>query len=173
MELPLGVGLTLLDGLGAGVESVEGRLDCTSRRRVAMRSTMDCRLVVLCSEAPDENRSVVGFGAALVPIRLPTLLEASELMLPPRDDEKDLSLEELRLWGLIVRLGDGVATDGRDGLGLTEGLGRLGLMDGLRLIDGLDRPKEGLGDGLGETDLDRLDIRSAIPPLGALALGAA
>ena len=62
--------------------------------------------------------------------------------LPPRDDEKDLSLEELRLWGLIVaayeaRLGAGVATDGRDGLerkrpdSRTEGLGRLGLMDGL------------------------------------------
>lgn len=41
-------------------------------------------------------------------------------------------------------------------------------------MDGLGRLKDGLIDGLGlgETDLARLDMRSGIPPLGALALGA-
>jgi hypothetical protein len=185
VELVSGEGLTVRDGLGAGVGEGAGRLACISRRRAAMRSTRDCP-ALLCSE-------MLGAARSLSALRLSGLTA--------------LSLIE------GVRLGDGVVNSGRDGLiagdrsgvgdglgvndgagalGVTEVLGRLGLMDGAdRLIDGLGALKDGLGDGLGrlgvneglglgdglgrlgaicglglgEIDLCWLDMRPSMPPL--------
>jgi len=181
VELSLGVGVTLLDGLGAGVELAAGGLDrdCISRRRAAMRSTMDCRPLVLRSEILGDALSAIGLGGVPAPIRLPMPAVAFELM-PPRDDDKDRSLDGLLLWDPIVppieglfhegvRLGSGARTDGREGAGVNDlfGLGdRLGRNDGvdrfgltevlgrLGLTDGLGRLKDvfgrlGLIDGLG------------------------
>jgi hypothetical protein len=57
VELSLGEGLTLLEGLGEGVESTDGWLDrdWISRRRLAMRSTMDCPPVELRSDTMGEG----------------------------------------------------------------------------------------------------------------------
>lgn len=128
VELSLGVGLTLLDGFGAGVEPVDGWLgrDGVSRRRVAMRSAMDCRPVVLRSETLGDALSAIGLGDAPAPIRPPMPLVASELTLL-RGDGKDLSRSELSLWDPIapptersllegVRLGGVARTDGCDGV---------------------------------------------------------
>lgn len=91
-----------------------------------MRSTMDCRPAVLCSETLGDDRSGVGLADAPAPIRLPTL--------SLRANCEDLSLNESRLSGLIVLpidrslvegvgLGRGAETDGCDGLGRNDGPG--------------------------------------------------
>lgn len=51
-ELSLGVGLTLLEGLVLGETASADGFDCAwvSRRRVAIRSAIDCRPVALRSE---------------------------------------------------------------------------------------------------------------------------
>jgi hypothetical protein len=218
VELSLGVGLTLLDELGAVVAPADGRLDrdWMSRRRAAIRSTMDCRALEFRSEILGNALSAIGLGDAPAPIRLPMLLVASGLTLL-REGGSTRSLDGLLLWEPIgppkerlfregVELDSGARTDGRDGvvvndrfwlgglerndgagrLGLTEVLGRLGLMDGLDrpirglgLTDGLGRLNDvfgrlGLIDGLGlgATDLDRVDMRFCRPPPEKLDRGA-
>jgi len=128
VELSLGVGLMVLDGLGAGVEPVDGWLDrdWVSRRRAAMRSAIDCRPVVLRSETLGDALSAIGLGDAPAPIRPPMPLVASELTLL-RGDCKDLPRGELLPWDPIappiersfkegVRLGGVARTDGCDGV---------------------------------------------------------
>jgi hypothetical protein len=164
---------------------------------------MDCRALDVRFETLGDLLSAIGLGDAPAPIRLPMLLLPSGLTLL-REGGNTLSLDGLLLWDPIappkarlfqegVELDSGARTDGCDGVvvndlfglgglerndgtdrfGLTEVLGRPGLMDGLdRPIDGLGRLKDafgrlGLTEGLGRlkdefgrlgaTDLDPLE----------------
>lgn len=134
------------EGPGPVEVLVEGWLDrdWMSRRRLAMRSAIDCPPLEL------------GFD---------TLGEGSERKVVPERFEPTEGLD---------RSTDGLGLERKvvfDRLGLTEGLGRLGLTDGAdrstgelgRLNDGLGRLE--LTDGPCETDGARLaDMRSRKPP---------
>lgn len=102
------------------MEPADGWLDCdcVSRRRAAMRSTTDCRPLVLRSEMLGELLSAIGLGDAPAPIRLPMPPVAFELT-PLRDGVLLWDPIAPPIEGLFhdgVRLGSGARTDGREGV---------------------------------------------------------
>lgn len=130
-----------------------------------MRSTRDCRPIVLCSEMLGDGRSLNALRlSGLIAL---SLLEGVCLREGGVNDGRD---------GLTVGdrsgVGDGVArNDGAGALGATEVLGRLGLTEGAgRKAGGLGRLGVIEGLGLGEAGCCRLDMRFSTPPLGLGAL---
>jgi len=100
-ELSLGAIVTDLGRSVAGVELPDDRLDGVSRR-VAIRSARDRCTAALRSEILGEALTAPELDGVPAPIRLPISLVAFDPRLVLADDGKDLSLNELRVSGVII-----------------------------------------------------------------------